>query len=124
MWYQHTQYSLFPPASLEAEHQPKAEQNGTVHNIPEHDSEHEGEGDASEQSWVGFLVPRNTVSFDNFLRRAGEAVGLEEGGILACLVLDELAGGGILPLQLGQQLPHIIEVLVGNVDPALDEVVE
>lgn len=51
-----------------------------MRNITEHDSEHEREGDQSEQSWVGFLIARNSVSVDDLLGGSSEIVGFKVGG--------------------------------------------
>ena len=53
------------------------EQDSTMANVSEHDSEKEGKYWDRKQSWVHFLIPRHTISIDDFLERSSEFVHLE-----------------------------------------------
>lgn len=48
-----------------------------MEHISKHDSEEEREGHNSEQSWVDFLISRDTIDIDNQLEHSCELVQFE-----------------------------------------------
>ena len=64
-------------------------------NVPEHYSKQKGENGNSIQGRVNLLVPWNSISVNNILKRCGEFVHLEEGGRLPIRMgLSEADNGG------------------------------
>ena len=59
-------------------------------NVSEHDSILEGKGDDGEDRWVDFLVVGDTIGVDDVLEGGSELVGLDEGGRLDPMVVDQL----------------------------------
>lgn len=68
------EYKIGDAAFSEAQVDSKSEENGAMSNISEHNSEKEGESDNSKESWVGFLISRHTIGFDNLLGRWSETI--------------------------------------------------
>jgi hypothetical protein len=62
----------------EAQHGCKHEKDESMHDISEHDSEEEWEGNACENSRVYLLITWDTISVDNLLEYTRELIGLKE----------------------------------------------
>jgi len=62
--------------------------------ITKHDSEEEGEGNDSKDTWVNFFVHWDTISVNDLLESGGEFIHLQISGRLNIVVLESLEVSG------------------------------
>ena len=68
--------------------------------ISKHDSEQEGERNASEKSRVGLFVHRLTIGVNNFLESPGKLIGFNVGGRDYSMLIESFECCGWVLLEL------------------------